>query len=205
MESVLAVVFGIGFGYILQRVGALDYHNILNALRLRDLTIPKFMLLSVAITAVGVFTLRTGGLVALDLITANPVGNVLGGLIFGVGFALAGYCPGTSIGAMAEGKRDARWVVAGGLVGVLAYALLQKWITPWLAGFALGKISLVDYLPVNPLVAVVGYSLALALAVYVMDAWERARVTPGRAAAERDGAGLPGGCLDPSALRSERV
>jgi hypothetical protein len=113
MSLLLAVIFGITFGYILYRVGALDYRNIINALTLKDLSIPKFMLLSVSITTVGIFSLRLIGLVQLDVITTNPLGNILGGLIFGSGFALSGYCPGTSIGAMGEGKKDARYTVLG--------------------------------------------------------------------------------------------
>lgn len=173
MSLLLALAFGIGFGYILYRVGALDYGNILGALRLKDMTIPKFMLLSVAVTTTGVFALRSGHVLSLDLISLNTVGTVLGGLIFGVGFALTGYCPGTSIGAMAEGKRDARFVVGGGIVGVLIYTVLQKWITPVLGRYGMGEVSLAGMLPLNPIVTAVLYSLLLALGIWALDAWER--------------------------------
>ena len=76
MNLFLAVIFGIGFGYILYRAGALDYRNIINALTLKDLSIPKFMLLSVAITSVGIYSLRLRGLVSLDVITANPLARL---------------------------------------------------------------------------------------------------------------------------------
>lgn len=175
MELFLALIFGIGFGYILQRVGALEYHNILNALRLKDLTIPKFMFLSVAITAVGLYSMRSLDLAWLNLIATNPVANIGGGLIFGVGFALAGYCPGTSIGAMAEGKRDARYTVLGGLAGVLAYALLQQVIAPFLAPYDMGNITLADYIPANPLLVAAMFSLAIGLIVYLTDHWETGR------------------------------
>lgn len=177
MDLWLAIVFGIGFGYIMQRVGAFEFENIVNALRLKDLTIPKFMLLSVAVTALGVFSLKGGGLVALDLIATNPVGNILGGLIFGVGFALAGYCPGTSIGALAEGKRDARYVILGGLFGVLAYSLLQQYAGFSLAGLDLGKLSLADFSPLNPFATAVIYSAILVGVIYLVDAWEEKRLT----------------------------
>lgn len=175
MSLILALVFGIAFGFIMQRVGAFEYKNILNALRLKDLTIPKFMFLTVAVTAVGLFSLRSLGLASLQLIAANPVADIAGGVIFGVGFALAGYCPGTSIGAMAEGKRDAQYTILGGIFGVLAYALWQSGITQLLSPYNWGNVTLVDYIPLNPVLTAAFFSLVLALAIYLVDNWENSR------------------------------
>lgn len=176
MSLLLAVLFGIGFGYILQRVGALEYKNIINALRLKDLTIPKFMLFSVAITCVGIFSLRTAGLVFLDLITTNVVGNIIGGLIFGVGFAFAGYCPGTSIGAMGEGKRDAKYTVIGGVFGVLLYTLIQQYAGFSITKFDIGKISLVDIVQINPFSLAVMFSFILVIIIYAIDYLEKKKI-----------------------------
>ena len=173
MSLFLAVIFGIGFGYILYRAGALDYRNIINALTLKDLSIPKFMLLSVAITSVGIFSLRLIGLVSLDVITANPLGNILGGLIFGIGFALAGYCPGTSIGAMGEGKKDARYTVLGGMAGLFTYTLIQQYTGFSLAAFDIGKLSLEDIIHLNPFSVAVIYSIAIVMIIYLVDYWEQ--------------------------------
>lgn len=173
MTLLWATIFGIGFGYILQRVGALEYENIVNTLRLKDLTILKFMLLTVAITSVGIFSLRSIGLVSLDLIITNPTSNILGGLIFGVGFAFAGYCPGTSIGAMGEGKRDANFTVAGGILGVLAYTLFQQYTGINFASSDLGKISLIDMIHFNPFSIAVIYSIVILIIVYFIDKWEQ--------------------------------
>lgn len=176
MSLLLALLFGIGFGYILQRVDALEYKNIINALRLKDLTIPKFMLFSVAITCVGIFSLRTAGLVSLDLITTNVVGNIIGGLIFGVGFAFSGYCPGTSIGAMGEGKRDAKYTVIGGVFGVLLYTLIQQYTNFSIAKFDIGKISLVDIVQINPFSLAVIFSSVLVIIIYAIDYLEKKKI-----------------------------
>ncbi len=173
MNPVPAIIFGLGFGYILYRVGALDFHNIINTLRLKDLTIAKFMLFSVAISAAGIFSLRALGLVSLDLIPTNPWANLAGGLIFGVGFALAGYCPGTSIGAWAEGKKDAGYTILGGLLGVLVYTLLQQ--SGLRSGTNSGEISLIDLLPFNAFTTAVLFSVALGGLVYTLDYWEEKR------------------------------
>lgn len=176
MSLLLALLFGIGFGYILQRVDALEYKNIINALRLKDLTIPKFMLFSVAITCVGIFSLRTAGLVSLDLITTNVVGNIIGGLIFGVGFAFSGYCPGTSIGAMGEGKRDAKYTVIGEVFGVLLYTLVQQYTNFSIAKFDIGKISLVDIVQINPFSLAVMFSSILVIIIYAIDYLEKKKI-----------------------------
>ncbi|MFZ5597538.1 MAG: YeeE/YedE thiosulfate transporter family protein [Bacillota bacterium] len=177
MNLFLALVFGLGFGYILQRVGAFEYKNILNALRLKDLTIPKFMLLSVAITSAGLFSFRSIDLAWLQLIATNPVADIAGGLIFGVGFALAGYCPGTSIGAMGEGKRDARYTVFGGILGVFVFAILQPGLVQFLSRFDMGNITLADYIPVNPVLTAALFSIILGLIIYLVDTWENRRVS----------------------------
>jgi hypothetical protein len=173
MNLFLAIIFGITFGYILYRVGALDYRNIINALTLKDLSIPKFMLLSVSITTVGIFSLRLIGLVQLDVITTNPLGNILGGLIFGIGFALSGYCPGTSIGAMGEGKKDARYTVLGGITGVFIYTVVQQYTGFSIAAFDIGKLSLIDIIHLNPFSVAIIYSISLIMIIYIIDYWEQ--------------------------------
>ncbi len=175
MNVLLPIIFGIGFGYILYKVGALEYQSIVNALRLKDLTIPKFMLFSVAVSVVGVFSLRSLGLISLSLITTNPWADIVGGLIFGVGFAFAGYCPGTSIGAWGEGKRDAGYAIVGGLVGILVYTLLQQNGILSFRTQDLGMISLIDLISLNPLTIAVIFSTLIIGMIYLLDYWEENR------------------------------
>jgi len=169
VNSILAIVFGIAFGFILQRAGALEYKNILKTLRLIDLRIAKFMFLSVGVATVGVFSLRTMGLISLDMIKLNIIGTLLGGLIFGVGFAITGYCPGTCVGAWAEGKKDALFVILGGLLGVLAFTLIQDQVFTYLALYDVGEIMLGDILSFNNLALGALYSIAIGFIVYYAD------------------------------------
>lgn len=169
MNSILAILFGILFGFILQRVGALEYKNILKTLRLIDLRIAKFMFLAVGVSVIGVFSLRTMGLVSLDIINFNLIGTLLGGLIFGVGFAVTGYCPGTSIGAWAEGKKDAAYVILGGIFGVLGYTLVQGNIGTALMRFNMGEAMLGDYIPINTLALAAMYALVIGIVIFAAD------------------------------------
>ncbi len=172
MNSALAIIFGILFGFILQRAGAMEYKNIIKTLRLMDLSVAKFMFLSVGVSAVGVFSLRTMGLVTLDMIKFNLFGTLVGGLIFGIGFAIAGYCPGTCLGAWVEGKKDAAFVILGGIAGVLAYTVIQEDILTYISRFDMGELMLGDFISLNTLAVGAFYSVAIGIIIYTADRME---------------------------------
>jgi hypothetical protein len=91
-EMLFSLVMGFFFGFALQKAGLGKYHKIVNVFRFTDLAVLKFMLTTLAVAMVGVFALYTLGIVALPNIPATYlVGNLVGGLIFGVGMAGAGF------------------------------------------------------------------------------------------------------------------
>jgi uncharacterized membrane protein YedE/YeeE len=143
MSLALPFLIGIAFGALLQRVGASRYERILGTLRLRDLTILKFMLLAIGVATVGVGMLSLFGVAHLAVKPLYVAGVLLGGLIFGVGFALSGYCPGTSLVACTEGKRDAWFAVAGAFTAALVYAVAFPTLKPLLLDpFNFGALTL---------------------------------------------------------------
>ena len=86
------LLIGFGFGFALQKAGLGKYNKIVNVFRFTDLAVLKFMLTTLAVSMVGVFALNSFGLIALPAIPATyVVGNLVGGLIFGVGMAGAGF------------------------------------------------------------------------------------------------------------------
>ena len=116
------LVTGILFGFLLQKGRVLRYDKQLGALRLMDMTIVKFMLSTVLVGMVGVYILKDLGLVKLSVKPTNLAANIIGGLIFGAGWGLLGYCPGTSAGALGEGRWDSLWGILGMLVGAAVFA-----------------------------------------------------------------------------------
>lgn len=123
MNQLLAgLITGVLFGFFLQKGRVLRYDKQLGALRLLDMTIVKFMASSVLVGMVGVYLLQDLGLAKLSVKSTVLGGNILGGLIFGLGWGLLGYCPGTSVGALGEGRWDAAWGIAGMLAGAALYA-----------------------------------------------------------------------------------
>jgi uncharacterized membrane protein YedE/YeeE len=135
-EIIIGFLTGIAFGAILQRVGASSYTMIINMLRLKNLTILKFLFLAIAVGSVGMYVVDTVGTAHIGIAPLYLLGISTGGLIFGVGWALAGYCPGTSLVAMAQGKPDAAITVLGGLLGAFTLSITWDYI----------KLALVDHL-----------------------------------------------------------
>ncbi len=141
---------GIVFGFLLQKGRVIRYDKQVGALRLLDMTIVKFMLSTILVSMVGVYLLADLGMVKLSIKPTVLGANIVGGLIFGIGWGLFGYCPGTAGGAIGEGRWDALWGVVGMLAGAGLYAeafpLLKETVLTW---GDYGKITLPGVLGVN--------------------------------------------------------
>lgn len=117
----LPLALGAGFGLLLQKAGLTRYHKIIDVFRLRDMTVMKFMMTALCVAMVGVFLLKDAGLLQLKVKETYILGNLLGGAIFGVGMALAGFCPGTCAAGIGQGSVD---YLLPGLLGFLSGAVL---------------------------------------------------------------------------------
>ena len=117
VQLAFGFIAGVIFGFLLQKGGVTRYDVILGQLLLTDFTVLKIML-SAAITGMlGIHIMKGLGWVEFHR-KAGSVGiTVVGGLIFGVGFAVLGYCPGTLVGALGNGFLDTIAGAAGILIG----------------------------------------------------------------------------------------
>ncbi|NIM97260.1 MAG: YeeE/YedE family protein [candidate division Zixibacteria bacterium] len=147
---IYGLITGILFGFLLQKAQVLRYDKQLGALRLLDMTIVKFMLSTVLVGMAGIYLLRDLGLVELSVKSTLLGGNIVGGLMFGIGWGLLGYCPATQAGALGEGRWDALWGIVGMLIGAAlfaeAYPGLKNTVLTW---GNLGKITLPRILGLN--------------------------------------------------------
>lgn len=146
---------GIVFGFLLQKGRVIRYDKQLGALLLVDMTIVKFMFTTILVAMVGVYLLKDLGVVKLAIKPTVLGANIVGGLLFGAGWALFGYCPGTSLGALGEGRWDALW----GILGMLAGAAIYAEVYPALKGGILkwgvyGKITIPEALGINHWIAI---------------------------------------------------
>jgi hypothetical protein len=151
IELILGLVTGIFFGVFLQQGQVLRFEKQVGAMLFQDMTILKFMLSAILVGMIGIQLLVGLGWVTMDVKTTILAANIVGGLLFGIGWAWAGFCPGTSVGAVGEGRVHALWVILGMLAGAAIYAevfpLLSNNLLAW-GDF--GKITLPQILGISP-------------------------------------------------------
>jgi hypothetical protein len=164
------VVFGLAFGFLLQKGGVGKFNILIGQLLLQDWTVAKIMLTAIVVGMVGVFALHHFAKVNLHLKPTRIGANIIGGLLFGAGFALMGYCPGTAAAALGQGSWDALFGMAGLVAGSWIFAecsaSLKKTVEKW---GDLGKVLLPDLLHLPRGVVVVGIAVTLAAIVVLLE------------------------------------
>lgn len=168
------LLIGLAFGVFLQKGRVAKYLVIVRQLLLEDFTVVKIMATAVVFGGLGVYGAHALGLAELHIKPFVLGGVLLGGLCFGSGMALLGYCPGTTVAACGEGRRDAMVGLLGGLVGAGVYVAGY----PTFHGFAtrrdFGELTLPEVTGVPAFVWLLGL-LALGAAVVAYRRHKRRR------------------------------
>ncbi|MBI1281872.1 MAG: YeeE/YedE family protein [Anaerolineaceae bacterium] len=169
---VIAILLGIFFGFSLNKAGLTKYHKIVNVFRLTDMAVLKFMMTALIVSMSGLYLLRGLGLITFPNVPATyVVGNIVGGLIFGVGMALSGYCPGTCAAGSGEGKLD--YLIPGllgFLVGAGIYGLTYQYVFPAISKLAnIGNVVIPDLWNLSPFLTVVFFALLSMFLFYLID------------------------------------
>jgi uncharacterized membrane protein YedE/YeeE len=172
----VALIVGLGFGFFLERAGLGNGRKLAAQFYLTDLTVFKVMFTAIITAMVGLFVLSSVGLIDISRIYMTPtylVPQIVGGLIFGVGFVMGGYCPGTSCVAASSGRIDAGVLLAGMMLGVFLVGESYTWIEGFYEMTSLGRVTLPDVLHV-PYSVVVVIVVAIAFGgFYIAEALER--------------------------------
>ncbi|MBN1376301.1 MAG: YeeE/YedE family protein [Dehalococcoidia bacterium] len=166
------LIFGIIFGFLLQKGGVTKYDVILGQLLLTDFTVLKIMLSAVLTGMIGLYIMQNMGWIKLRPKAGSWGKNAIGGLIFGAGFALLGYCPGTIAGAVGNGYLDAMTAGLAGIVlgsGLLAaaYPRLKEGV---LMMGNLGNVTLPQAFKVNSWVVIIPLAILIILIFYLLEA-----------------------------------
>jgi uncharacterized protein len=164
-------LFGIVFGFLLQKGGVTKYDVILGQLLLTDFTVVKIMLSAVVTGMIGLHLMKSLGWMRLDPKSGSWGKSAIGGLIFGLGFALLGYCPGTIAAAIGNGYLDA---AVGGLAGILLGSWLFAAVYPRFRDGILtrgyfGDMTLPKLLKVSDWVVIVPLSALIVLLLYLIE------------------------------------
>ena len=170
MQIIYGLITGILFGFLMQKARIVRYDKQVGAMRLTDFTILKFMLSAIIVAMIGIYLLKGLGLVELSVKSTSLGANILGGIIFGIGWAICGYCPGTGAGALGEGRWDALFALIGMLLGAAIYAevypTLKSSVLTW---GNYGKITLPSVLGVNEWILIVFLTIIYVLLFYFFE------------------------------------
>jgi uncharacterized protein len=164
---ILAAIFGLVFGVLLHKGQVTNYNAIVNLFRFKDMTVLKIMLTASVVGGCGVFAMSGAGwLHGYDIKDANLLSVILGGLLFGVGMVIYGYCPGTGVAAITTGSVHALVGFLGIVVGGVLYALSFAWVKEnILSVAALGKVRLPDLFQIPELIILIALAV-VALIVF---------------------------------------
>ncbi len=169
-QLLLGALFGVVFGFLLQKGGVAKYHVLLGVLLLEDFTVVKVMLTAIVVGSIGVFGLHALGLVKLHIKPNRYAANIIGGLLFGVGFALLGYCPGTGAAALGQGN----WDAIAGVLGLMAGSYLFAECSAWLGKTVMkwgdrGKLMLPELLGMRLSMFLLIFVSVLTIAIVALD------------------------------------
>ncbi len=152
-ESLLYVVTGIAFGFSLERAGFGNANNLAAQFYFRDMRVLKVMFTAIVTAMLLILWFSAlGGLDARALFI-NPTHlwpGIVGGLIFGVGFVIGGYCPGTALVSMATFKMDGLFFVLGLGLGMFIFGeTIHSFQNFWDNSGNLGEVTLMDWLGIG--------------------------------------------------------
>jgi uncharacterized membrane protein YedE/YeeE len=168
---IVALIIGIAFGWFLERSGMGSARKLAGQFYLTDLTVFKVMFTAILTAMLGVFWLGWLGVLDVSRIYVPEtwiLPQLVGGVVFGVGFAMAGLCPGTSCVSAATGRIDGVAVVIGMFAGVFGTGLLFERLATFYASTPRGTFTLPDLLHLNEgvivfaivLIALAGFKVA---------------------------------------------
>lgn len=162
----IGVAVGVAFGWALERAGLGSARKLVGQFHLTDLAVFKVMFSAIGIAMLGLFWLSYLGLLDLTLVYVPETflwPQLVGGLVFGTGFALGGLCPGTACVSAATGRLDGAAAVAGVFLGVLSAGVGMEHAQTFYESSSRGPLTISDMIGVSSGVVVfVVVCLALA-------------------------------------------
>ena len=173
-ELAIALALGIGFGFALERAGFGSARKLSAVFYLYDMAVVKVMFSAVVTTMIGLFALSAIGMLDLSQLYVEPTNltaQLVGGLLFGAGFLIGGYCPGTSMAAIATGRTDGLVFALGMLAGVYAYAEITPQLDDWYKATASGELTLPSITGIG-----MGWWTLLFIAILLAGGWGMTRL-----------------------------
>ena len=176
MNLVIALVLGVFFGFFLERGGLGNPHKLTGVFYLTDFAVPKAMFTAILVAATGLCLLSDLKLLDMSRVWIIPTffwPQLAGGALFGLGFLVSGYCPGTAMAGFASGRLDALVTMVGVGVGALLFAAVYPWIEPFYTTSDMGQVTLPALTGMNHWVVVAVLYVLAGVMFYLMEWYER--------------------------------
>jgi uncharacterized protein len=177
---IVGLSMGIVFGVALEKSRVFEPGIIVGQMQLRNFIMLKVFLSAVATGAVVLAALNGFDVVKLQPKAALYAADLIGGLVLGVGIALAGACPGTTLAQVGVGYRDAIFTLVGGLAGAIAYSYAQPALAKTFLGGGGGKIIFTELVGMPYWAGALAFAAALVVILVALERWRPWRSELGR-------------------------
>jgi len=179
-NNVIAVLLGFAFGFILEGSGFSSSRKIVGLFYGYDFTVLRVFFTAAVVAAVGMLYFSYLGWIDMSMIYIHPTyvtSSIVGGLIMGIGFVTGGYCPGTSVCAVAIGKIDGIVFTVGLALGILVFSEAFPLLESFYTSNYLGHVTIPEYFGISATWFVFFFALVAVIAFYVTTLIRR-RVKP---------------------------
>lgn len=175
---IIAILIGFAFGYILEASGFSSSRKLAGVFYGYDFAVLKVFFTSAVVAVIGLFYMDYLNYLDISQLYVQPTylwAAIIGGMIMGVGFLAGGFCPGTSLCAVAIGKIDGMVFTLGLVIGIFVFSESFSALEPLFEKTNLGHITLVDTFNISPYWIVFIFTLIAIVAFYFSD-WVRTKV-----------------------------
>ncbi len=177
-NNVIALLLGMAFGFVLEASGFSSSRKIMGTFFGYDFVVLRVFFTAAVTSMIGILYLDYFGWIDFGQLYIHPAymtSAIIGGLIMGFGFALGGYCPGTSFCAVAIGKLDALVYTGGMLLGILIFSEFYPLVDGMFNANNLGNVTVTETLGINtPLF--VFLVILMALGMFFAASWIQKKV-----------------------------
>jgi uncharacterized protein len=176
MGLVLAVVLGFFFGLFLERGGLGNPHKLTGVFFLTDFVVPKVMFTAILVASVGFYLLSDLKLLDLNRVWIVPTffwPQIAGGALFGIGFVVSGYCPGTAVAGLASGRLDALVTMIGIGIGSLIFAVVYPMLEDFYQSSPMGAATIPGITGASHWVVLAVLFIIAGLMFFLMEHFER--------------------------------
>jgi len=175
---VIAILIGIAFGYIMEATGFSSSRKLTGVFYGYDFAVLKVFFTSAVVAVIGLYYMDYLNFVDISQLYVQPTylwAAIIGGIIMGVGFLAGGFCPGTSLCAVAIGKIDGMVFTVGLMIGIFIFSESFSILEPFFESSNLGHVTLVDSLGISPYWIILIITV-VALIAFAFSDWVRSKV-----------------------------